>query len=104
MARIVWISCRSLFLVLLLGDIGYGGQDARWLGVGRRFASERVRYVDDVTGREVTMLTSCPARDNKIYQTHPNWAGMASTWFSCPIERGPISTSRCQRRRVFSRN
>jgi len=73
MACSFWISCRSLFFVLLLSGFVYGGRDAERLGVGRRFPSERVRYVDEVTGREITMLTRSPARDNKIYQTHPNW-------------------------------
>ena len=73
MACPVWISCRSLLLVLLVNGLVSGQAEDQRLGVGRRFPSERVRYVDEVTGREVTMLTSGPARDNKIYQTHPNW-------------------------------
>ena len=42
-------------------------------GVGRKFPAEMSRYKDPVTGLEVTMLTTSPAKDNKIYQTHPNW-------------------------------
>jgi oligogalacturonide lyase len=41
--------------------------------VGRRFPSERTAYKDSVTGYEISMLTTSPAKDNKIYQTHPNW-------------------------------
>ena len=37
------------------------------------FASEKETYRDSVTGLEVTLLTTAPAQDNKIYQTHPNW-------------------------------
>ncbi|UCG60045.1 MAG: PD40 domain-containing protein, partial [Phycisphaerales bacterium] len=42
-------------------------------GVGSKFTSEKRTYVDSATGIEVTMLTTSSARDNKIYQTHPNW-------------------------------
>lgn len=35
--------------------------------------SERSVYRDSVTGREVIRLTSSPAEDVKIYQTHPSW-------------------------------
>jgi oligogalacturonide lyase len=41
--------------------------------VGRKFPSERKIYKDLVTGYEISMLTTSPAKDNKIYQTHPNW-------------------------------
>lgn len=42
-------------------------------GIGARSPSERSTYVDDKTGAVVTRLTSAPAKDDKIYQTHPNW-------------------------------
>ncbi|MBN2312855.1 MAG: right-handed parallel beta-helix repeat-containing protein [Sedimentisphaerales bacterium] len=42
-------------------------------GVGKRWPSEKHSYEDSVTGLEVTMLTTSKAKDNKIYQTHPNW-------------------------------
>jgi hypothetical protein len=41
--------------------------------VGKRWPSEERTYKDAVTGLEVTMLTTSPAKDDKIYQTHPNW-------------------------------
>ena len=41
--------------------------------VGRTFPSERMTYTDSVTGYKISMLTTLPAKDNKIYQTHPNW-------------------------------
>ncbi|MHC4112128.1 MAG: oligogalacturonate lyase family protein [Planctomycetota bacterium] len=41
--------------------------------MGRKFPSEKTRYEDPVTGLEITMLTTSPTKDNKIYQTHPNW-------------------------------
>jgi oligogalacturonide lyase len=42
-------------------------------GVGARFPSERSVFIDETTGRTITRLTNSPAKDNKIYQTHPNW-------------------------------
>jgi len=41
--------------------------------VTQKFPSEKMTYKDDVTGLEITMLTTSSAKDNKIYQTHPNW-------------------------------
>jgi len=46
---------------------------------GARFPSERSTYRDAVTGREVIGLTSSPAEDVKIYQTHPSWTA-AGGW------------------------
>jgi hypothetical protein len=42
-------------------------------GFGDRSHSERSTFIDEVTGATVTRLTSSPAKDDKIYQTHPNW-------------------------------
>ena len=41
--------------------------------MGRRFPSEREIVNDPVTGLPLTFLTSTPAGDSKIYQTHPQW-------------------------------
>jgi len=41
--------------------------------VARKFHSEKNSYKDSITGLEITMLTTSAAKDNKIYQTHPNW-------------------------------
>jgi oligogalacturonide lyase len=41
--------------------------------VGRRFPPERRTIVDAVTGATITALTTSTARDEKIYQTHPQW-------------------------------
>ncbi|WP_407429822.1 hypothetical protein [Arcticibacter sp.] len=41
--------------------------------IGRRFPSERKIVKDPVTGTMLTFLTSTPAGDNKIYQTHNQW-------------------------------
>jgi len=44
-----------------------------WPQVGQRFPSEKVTVKDKVTGAEITVLTTSPADDQKIYQTHPQW-------------------------------
>jgi oligogalacturonide lyase len=41
--------------------------------MGRRFPSEKKIVIDPVTGVPLTFLTSKPAGDSKIYQTHPQW-------------------------------
>lgn len=41
--------------------------------IGRHFPSERKVVKDSVTGTMLTFLTSTPAGDSKIYQTHNQW-------------------------------
>jgi|GEM_PF-131594 len=41
--------------------------------IGRRFPSEKKIVTDPVTGVPLTFLTSTPAGDSKIYQTHTQW-------------------------------
>src|SRR5215211_1589681 len=41
--------------------------------IGKRFPSERKVIKDAVTGTMLTFLTSTPAGDSKIYQTHRQW-------------------------------
>jgi oligogalacturonide lyase len=41
--------------------------------IGRRFPSEKKIVSDPVTGIPLTFLTSTPAGDSKIYQTHHQW-------------------------------
>jgi oligogalacturonide lyase len=41
--------------------------------IGRRFPSEKKIVADPVTGIPLTFLTSTPAGDSKIYQTHNQW-------------------------------
>jgi oligogalacturonide lyase len=41
--------------------------------IGTRFPSERKVVTDPVTGAQLTFLTSTPAGDSKIYQTHNQW-------------------------------
>jgi len=48
-------------------------QEAAQAQIGRRFPSERKVVTDPVTGTKLTFLTSTPAGDGKIYQTHNQW-------------------------------
>jgi len=41
--------------------------------IGRRFPSEKKEVTDPVTGTKLVFLTSTPAGDSKIYQTHNQW-------------------------------
>lgn len=41
--------------------------------IGKRFPSERKEMKDPVTGARLVFLTSTPAGDAKIYQTHNQW-------------------------------
>lgn len=41
--------------------------------IGTRFPSEKKVVIDEVTGVPLTFLTSKPAGDSKIYQTHHQW-------------------------------
>jgi len=41
--------------------------------IGKRFPSERKEIKDPVTGNKLIFLTSMPAGDSKIYQTHNQW-------------------------------
>lgn len=41
--------------------------------IGKRFPSEKKTVKDPVTGTVLTFLTSTPAGDSKIYQTHTQW-------------------------------
>lgn len=55
-----------IFVALLTGSLAQGQ-------IGTRFPVERKVVKDPVTGTPLTFLTSTPAGDSKIYQTHPQW-------------------------------
>lgn len=63
------ISCTKQFILasLLLISMTINAQ------IGTRFPSEKKIVKDPVTGTELTFLTSKPAGDSKIYQTHNQW-------------------------------
>jgi hypothetical protein len=59
-------------LIVTLGAAALSVTPA-WAQIGRRFPSEKKIVVDPVTGVPLTFLTSTPAGDSKIYQTHRQW-------------------------------
>jgi oligogalacturonide lyase len=66
-----WLSAVLVLIIIINANCFAASQDTYY--VGKRFPSERKTYKDPVTGYEISMLTTSPAKDNKIYQTHPNW-------------------------------
>lgn len=65
---------RFVLLMILSSSVGLTDADDKPTGgVGHRFPSEMKTYKDERTGRLVTALTTNPANDDKIYQTHPSW-------------------------------
>ena len=58
------------FAILLLVLLLFATINAQ---IGRRFPSEKKIVKDPVTGTVLTFLTSTPAGDSKIYQTHSQW-------------------------------
>jgi len=60
----------TLLIILTVGIIVKLPVQAQ---IGTRFPSERKIVTDPVTGTQLTFLTSTPARDSKIYQTHNQW-------------------------------
>jgi oligogalacturonide lyase len=71
MSKEHWLPAVLVLVITVNANCFAASQDSYY--VGRRFPSERKTYRDTVTGHEISMLTTSPAKDNKIYQTHPNW-------------------------------
>jgi len=65
---------RLSFLILTISAKGFCFQPLeKKYYVSQKFPPEKKVYQDTVTDLEITMLTTSAAKDNKIYQTHPNW-------------------------------
>ncbi len=67
MNRVNLIILAAVILITILSSISVTAQ------IGRRFPSEKKIVTDPVTGTQLTFLTSTPAGDSKIYQTHRQW-------------------------------
>jgi oligogalacturonide lyase len=65
--RLLTLCCVSFLAALCLAPF------AAATGIGSRLPSEKKIVIDPVTGISLTFLTSTPAGDSKIYQTHPQW-------------------------------
>lgn len=68
-------TCRRLRLSVILAAMAgiFVTQALSASSVGQRFPSEKTSYVDKVTGFPITVLTTAPHNDSRIYQTHPQW-------------------------------
>jgi oligogalacturonide lyase len=64
---------KSVLLMAIAACIWLAGNIPAQAQIGTRFPSERKVIKDPVTGIDLTFLTSTPARDSKIYQTHNQW-------------------------------
>ena len=64
--KLYWQSAIFILIIMLYASCCPASQDISH--VGRRFPSERMTYTDSVTGYKITMLTTSPAKDNKIYR------------------------------------
>ena len=96
-----WPSAVLVLVIAINASCSQSSQDTYY--VGRRFSSEMMTYKDSVTGLEISMLTTSPAKDNKIYQTHPNWTADGrhivfmsdragtSQYFALSIDTGAIT-------------
>jgi len=76
----------SIFLATIIGCIFLIGNFPVQAQIGQRFPSERKVVKDPVTGTELTFLTTTPAGDSKIYQTHNQWTS-DSEWLIFRSER-----------------
>jgi len=62
------------FLILAINFKANGSPSSQSVYlVACKFPSEKMTYKDTKTDLEITMLTTSSAKDDKIYQTHPNW-------------------------------
>jgi oligogalacturonide lyase len=64
------IKSKMLLIITIIGVLLFSTLNAQ---IGTRFPSERKVITDPVTGAELIFLTSTPASDSKIYQTHNQW-------------------------------
>jgi oligogalacturonide lyase len=60
----------AVILIIIIFTVSVSHASAQ---IGTRFPSEKKVVKDPVTGIELTFLTSKPAGDSKIYQTHNQW-------------------------------
>ena len=67
------LSSRNIFRVCFATALAFSFVLSTSAQIGRRFPSEKKIVVDPVTGVPLTFLTSKPAGDSKIYQTHHQW-------------------------------
>ena len=76
----------SAFFLLLTAGI-----PAAPAQIGTRFPAEKKVVIDETTGVPLTFLTSRPAGDAKIYQTHHPWTSDGQ-WLVFQSHRAPAQT------------
>ncbi|MCJ7448073.1 MAG: hypothetical protein MUO72_10285 [Bacteroidales bacterium] len=64
---------KALILVKIILFTSFIISSDAYTQIGTRFPSEKKVVSDPVTGTQLTFLTSKPAGDSKIYQTHNQW-------------------------------
>ncbi len=64
---------KYFFLIGIFVSVSFLISSSAYSQIGTRFASEKKIVTDPVTGTQLTFLTSNPAGDSKIYQTHRQW-------------------------------
>ena len=62
----------NIILMLCLAFV-ITNSNAQQSNVGKRYPSEKQVLIDRITGFPITALTSSPAKDFNLYQTHPQW-------------------------------
>lgn len=62
-----------VIIILALQFVSLIASSSAQAQIGSRFPSEKKVVTDPVTGTKLTFLTSAPAGDRKIYQTHNQW-------------------------------
>lgn len=75
------MSAPSTIIGQVIDGVDYSDRDhvfktfdlSRTDAVGQRFASEHLTYQDEVTGFEITSLTTSRYSNSTFYQTHPSW-------------------------------
>jgi oligogalacturonide lyase len=69
-----FMNMRILFLTNLIACLSIVFSPSLCSQIGTRFPSEMKVVTDPDTGIQLTFLTSGPAGDSKIYQTHRQWS------------------------------
>ncbi len=78
----------KVFLPFIFFSVGLFTAGSLSAQVGHRLPSEKKIVTDPVTGIPLTFLTSTPAGDSKIYQTHPQWTSDGK-WLVFRSQRAP---------------
>ncbi len=62
-----------VFSSLIIALVVSAAMHASASNVGKQFPSEKKTFTDEKSGLQITALTTSKSKDDKLYQTHPNW-------------------------------